>query len=55
MFHIQRVKTSTKKNVPHTFQHNIQNCKTCQYGNSLEFLKVSESTTWQKKAYINNV
>lgn len=55
MFNIQ-AKTSTNKNVTHTFQHNIQNCKICQGGNSLEFLKVLETSAWQKKAlYINSV
>lgn len=49
-------KSSTKKKVPHIFHHNIQNCKICQGENSLEFFKVLESTTGQKKAlYVNSI
>lgn len=43
------IKDVSKINVPHAFQHDIQNCKICQRGNSLELPKILESTARQKK------
>ena len=48
--------THKKKDVSYAFQHNIQNCKPVNEETLLDFLKVLESTTRQKKAlYTNSV
>lgn len=43
------IKDVSKQHVPHALQHDIQNCKICQRGNSLEFPKILESTARHKK------